>query len=82
VPTPPGTGQKKSWTVEIEVLEVVVGDDDDDIGFEVEQARADVGHAPTNPVDLIVVFGLGQREELGSVRDRGARDDPASGGTR
>ncbi len=62
-----------------ELVGMVVGDDDEEIGAERFQALADLAHGEPHALDRRLVLGLGQREELRRMRNERAAQNPAHG---
>src|SRR5207245_7093944 len=58
-----------------ELLGVVVGEDDPEVGLERAQPLPDLGRDRAHVLDVRLVLGLGHGEELRSMRQHGAADD-------
>src|SRR5262249_9732182 len=58
-----------------ELLGVVVGEDDPEVGLERTQLVADVGRHRAHMLDVLLVLGVRHGEELGRVGQHGAADD-------
>ncbi len=58
-----------------ELIGVVIGDDDRDIGAQRGQTPPDLAHECAHALDRRLVLGLGQRKELRRVRHQGAAEN-------
>ena len=67
-------GEGRRGIVE-ELLGVIVGEDDPEVGLERAQPLPDLGRDRAHALDVRLVLGLGHGEELRGMRQHGAADD-------